>query len=1208
MAERLPNPLVSNPEVHRSDAPAEKPAEAKKPQGAAKPEGEQPARKEARRARGAREETKPEKPQKLEAEAKLLQAVQQNKDASWMTKEDTTLPENPIVRSVFEDIARAPRELVQNPDYLVSQGERLRAALSGDVPHEQQAEARVLLKQINSRIEEMVGVDMTDPSVRQSKDPEVAEKVRYVERAHQHLMAEESGMMSGRPGGGKPESEFKVYKSQDPGDSRGLNRELRERLQTIQDILEANPHRANDMSWLNDRISEVERLTRVPQEQRRKFLDRLYERVDFLDRNRIGMPRRVTHREEEQAALLNEQMLSAKKSLQTKIDQVTQTQPGPSVENEDLQRLYQTVDQGGLTADEIHQRSQELNDLLNQRRPDQTYVLQGTDREMASEVAHALVAKEHVLQFAEDIAPDASNEDVLRYFHHLKYSESDARWVLYTMGNSEQLFEAIQNTRGGYEEIERKIRGLFNKMFDDADANPAEAFENFFSVFYHKPVYDAFMNRLRSVWLETQNHPEFTIQKFEDGVRHEVQFSDEMRELYDRLKAEYSMREYTHNVYHILRARGELKNLAGYSNKLSAEDVDLVFLRDTQLQSAYRLFEKVITHELGWNEWEINPTWFQELEGKGDIIARRVEDLLGEEYKASNNGKGLEPWEINRAVSIARGSIFGVTAIGLDRLGEADPPRGRFGYVGYFGDRLLSYWNPMRHFFYRWWGDSHKFLRLLYTEIKYEGINFSKWNWDSLSRRAKGILPGWDRKDLLNWKNKYKDRVLTNTKQYDNEVKPLIQIANLAGVGGILTRASWRYRGMVDHLIQGRRLPDHNLDYAHFSAEDWIASFRNLRQAGSNFLYFWAEELEDNIKKKDGNLWNQINTMVRAAGEPDAIVTKGKVFEIIRDKNPLYFVNFDNKSLRDGFANTIRGRALHEMGGNWADKTKRDGDIDRLEYNVMKVADTIVRLRKTTWDDDVTREVTKFMSEQDLNDAHQYWEKLREVINSDDKRIIEDVNRRRVPYTIGSEDLDFRETRFTQGGQSMIARSLNDANLLAEKVVQPFFNFGYMLEQLGDTGDFKMFDDYLEGAKQAIDAVHGLDKFYEFSYRINVPILRYIQKSWWGRLPLGLGSLLHFSEKVSMSQVNQGLHAFVGDEQVLGARINQLVKKGFLPPHELDTDRPDITNKYHGDKLRAELGARPLQVLGDMSRSVIPLVLLFIALAASTKQVEEEEK
>ena len=93
-----------------------------------------------------------------------------------------------------------------------------------------------------------------------------------------------------------------------------------------------------------------------------------------------------------------------------------------------------------------------------------------------------------------------------------------------------------------------------------------------------------------------------------------------------------------------------------------------------------------------------------------------------------------------------------------------------------------------------------------------------------------------------------------------------------------------------------------------------------------------------------------------------------------------------------------------------------------------------------------------------------------------------------------------------------------------------------------------------------------------------------------------------------MSQVNQGLHAFVGDEQVLGARINQLVKKGFLPPHELDTDRPDITNKYHGDKLRAELGARPLQVLGDMSRSVIPLVLLFIALAASTKQVEEEEK
>ena len=335
MAERLPNPLVSNPEVHRSDAPAEKPAEAKKPQGAAKPEGEQPARKEARRARGAREETKPEKPQKLEAEAKLLQAVQQNKDASWMTKEDTTLPENPIVRSVFEDIARAPRELVQNPDYLVSQGERLRAALSGDVPHEQQAEARVLLKQINSRIEEMVGVDMTDPSVRQSKDPEVAEKVRYVERAHQHLMAEESGMMSGRPGGGKPESEFKVYKSQDPGDSRGLNRELRERLQTIQDILEANPHRANDMSWLNDRISEVERLTRVPQEQRRKFLDRLYERVDFLDRNRIGMPRRVTHREEEQAALLNEQMLSAKKSLQTKIDQVTQTRPGPSVENED---------------------------------------------------------------------------------------------------------------------------------------------------------------------------------------------------------------------------------------------------------------------------------------------------------------------------------------------------------------------------------------------------------------------------------------------------------------------------------------------------------------------------------------------------------------------------------------------------------------------------------------------------------------------------------------------------------------------------------------------------------------------------------------------------------------------------------------------------------------------------------------------------------
>lgn len=1132
-----------------------------------------------------------------ETEAALPHVVWQDKDALWVVGGRDALPSNPIVRAVIEDIAQAPRSLLSDLDYLTHQGERLRAALDPSVPEEQQKEARALLRGIRERVAQVAGVDMADPLTRTSSNPEVARKVRRVEEALQRLMGVESGGMPPEVNG--VQSEFKLYDPQDPN-TKEFRRELQKRLKIIQGVLDVNPHRANDIGWLSERITEIENMRAIPAQQRRIILDRLYRRVDFLEQNRIGLPRKVTRGEEEEAALHREKMISAKKRLQEKIDRVTQAQPGAAaIEDEDLQRIYLTVDQSGLTADDVRQKLGELSDLLSQRKPDGSYRVQGSDREIASEISQVLTTKERLLKFAEDIIPNVSNEDLKRYFAHLNYSEHEANWVLYTMASPQQLLERISAAAGGYGEIERKIIGLFNRMFEDADANPAEAFENYFSVFYHKPVYDAFMNRLRRAWLEGLRHPEMIVQRVVDGRVHDIKLGEALRELYERLKAEFGIREYTHNVYHILRARGELKSLAGYSNKLSSEDVDLVFAQDTKLQSAYRLFEKVITHELGWNEWEIDPTWFQETVGKGDIISRRVEELLRAEYKHVNSGRGLDDWEISRAVSIARGSVFGITAIALDRLGEADPPRGRFGYVGYLGDRLLSLWNPTRHFYYRWWGETHKFVRLVYTEIKNRG------SWREV----------WDRKNLVRWMSKYKNQVLTNLRQYDDEIMPLIHISNLAGVGGILTRAGWRYRGMIDHLIQGPRLPDHNLNYEAFTVEDWINTYRNLRQAGSNFLYFWAEELDENIRKKNVGLWNRINQTVRAAGEPDAIVTKQKVFQCIRDKNPLYFVNFDNTPLRDengkyipnGFSQTIRGRALQAMGGGWSRKTARDEQVDQLEHNVMLVADSIVRLRKAFWDDEVTKEVSSFLSEQELTDARAYWHSLINVINSNNMAVIEDFARRRIPYTLGSEDMDFREVRFTQGGQSMVARSLNDANLLAEKVVQPLFNLHYMLEQLGSTGDFKAFDDYLEGAKQGIDAVHGLDKFYEFSYRVNILILRYIQKSWWGRLPLAIGTLAHLSERVSMSQVNQGLHAFVGDEQVLAARINQLVKKGFLPPHEKDPDRPGVVNKYHGDKLRSEVGARPGQVLWDASRSVVPLILFFISVAAATKQVEEEK-
>lgn len=1044
------------------------------------------------------------------------------------------------------------------------------------------------------------------------------------------------------------------------------DKDLSQVLGKIHDSLQVDPKNRNDVGWWADRKVEIEGLRTVKLDQRKEIINEIHKKIYWIRESRAHLPPTLHEKDFEEATRLQEEKVKARNELTAEKDRLAgdkNVKPHQLISDPVLRDLHDAVVDSGLSVDDLDRRIAETRELQKH--------LSGTDKQIAGLVERVLVSQRNQRFFAEQHRVDMTDGDIRYVFRYLPDFDlkTDVPFIMDTLGSPSQFISYLRSEPGGYEPVEGRIRELFNKIFREVDENPTNAFEDNYDIFRHKPVKDAFMGRLRRLSEQLENLPDRPEYYFETVthnpqiperfVREHRHIRDLVKDLHRQLKGEFEYREYVHNAFHAVRARVEFKAIAGFANKLTSEAIDLLLTRDVHVQSAVRLFYHVITNEFGFTEWEIDPQMFQTVAGKGEIISDRVAELMKLTFADVHGGRGLEPWEVKRAVSLARGTTFGVTTVALDLFGEASPPRGRIAWAGYIGDRFLYLWNIGTHFWKRWFNKFNKYNKAFYIPIR-EG----------------GTLTGWDPQQAKDFETKFEFHRKTNLRQidrkrnkakYDAAVQPFIHITNLFDIAGAFGRGGWRHRDAIDHLIVGPRLGEVDLDLARFSLDDWFTTKQNLDRAGLNFLYMWAtEELNPAARKALEAKIKVLTPEERAQWAArleksdvtvnDFWVTAEDVFRKYRDKDILFFVTHDNRPftyyegndathfIPGAFGNTMFGKALNlakqQLRGEWTNLSHvldkafvpKSGDmrevrdhvpnILRVENDISVLSNLVIHMRADRFDDpsvladfkqkllfslskemagkNLTIQEIQSMAEDRLQNAKTVWEALQSVVN---EYVITEFSDRLFPYGLGESTVDFRELIWTKTGQSTVARAFGDANKMLEDVVIPLLGLDELLSHLAATGNWEEIDKYLVQARKAIKEVNGLAPFYKFSYRLNTIFIRYLQKAWWGRLPAGLGSFLGLSKNVSLSHQNQGFLAKDMDEQKITARIQHLVT------HDLLDENDPKTAPYFAKTLRAEVGGRYWQAGFDIARSVIPAIIglgIVAGLGLGKKDTEEK--
>lgn len=1177
--------------------------------------------------------------------------------------------DNPLVADVANEILNAAPELQNDPNYLIMKGIEVSRGRGG-MTTKAYAEKKQMLQKIADKVSDLAS--------------DLGQAEAYEGIVQKHLLEGAGGGGAGDGGGKEPPidapseppedsdrrqrsevPEFKlIEKPEDLASLKGKELDdLRETLEGMNRVFETDVLKKSDTRWIQKQIEELDKFVAKSREHYRSaqpFIEKLEDHLGFLQETNAELFGKVGDWEKAKAkaASLQQQLNEARHKLVESVGFPEGDEQNfrelSKISNSELRLLLSQASVSWNSTGTLGTIQDGLRSLLDKSH------LSGEDVAIAGNLSEYLSTKMQLMSYVESIYPNAHERDLQRFFYGIDYTREDVNFIFNQMSRAigtdknPGLFQFLGVTNGRFDakrwsEFSREVDRTFNFMFKQVNETPSEAWEEWFTLFYHKPVYQAFANRLSRLREDLREINKIspdqipTCRILINGKEQDVKLNVLVENLHHTIRAQYNVQEYTHNAFYILKARLDLKALSGFANKLSSDEIDLVFA-NSRVQVAYGFFEQILRHELGWNQQMVDQTWFQiqvdamNKKGYSEKISDRVETLLDHHFP------DLEEWEKLKVISIARGAVFGVSAEGLTLLGEADPPRDIWRIRGYFADRILYVLNPTRHFYNRWWiRKASEEVPLLYTEV-----------------RKGGTMEGWDPSQLDANMKRYGHERLTNLRQYKNTVRPFIHLSNVFQIGSLGSRDGWRDTSLATKIFeQLPRDPDTDwVDYKKLTLNDHlIPTKEKLEKAGINFVFDWAKELEGKIPEH----------ILEKAG-----LTKRQVLEALLKKDPLFFIDKDStlwnpKNFRSednpgglGFRDTIRGKALLKLGKEWegpvntlvdpigsnteslVNKLRDDMGLDRFEEILMEATAVMRGLREPEWNARVTQELAKSVRPAELKLAFGYYKAIQDVVlndttmvtyknqpatrdkgkksieklqetgkvskdlafeeRTDSMTFIEEFAMRDYPNGIGDTTMNWNDVRLAEAGQDVVARNFDDWNKIGEEVIGPALYFDNQLRQMNEKKDFTSLDEYFHKARAGVEYVNGKkDAFYEWSYLLNLMKLRYPQKAWWARLPVGIGTAAGFlSPKLTgkfaafSQKLTESTLTWATDEQRTWMEIHRLVDMGMLSPE-------------YGEMLREEVGGRTKQMVFDVIRSYAPWVLGLAAVAGVIKGTKDQE-
>lgn len=785
---------------------------------------------------------------------------------------------------------------------------------------------------------------------------------------------------------------------------------------------------------------------------------------------------------------------------------------------------------------------------------------------------------------------------------------------------------------GNYKLFKMNVRKVFDHLFDAAALKRLEEFDKTQDMMVHRPIENKIYSslqtlaryfsdpthnvvvgevvkydysnalidpRTRAPILDAHGNP-VVIGPNRVHTDLNVELGEAIGLFSSRLNKEADLRAYNHDIGVVLGKKLSVEQLAGFAQRLDAGQVDVLFLEDELLQTAYRFYIQELKKMSADNFWMMGTTWLSEdPQGKVEIeenVKNTLRQLDASLLERDPTRLALTDRDLNRIISMASGMAFGITGEGFDILAQNQPPNrdGHRGFAGYFADNILPYWN-IQHNFQRWGVPNH-IPELMYIKIMKGGQMGKTWNYNQLKtamEHDRNLL-----KTGLTWSL--------------SGGPPMIDVASrMFGVKGLLGRGGWRILALTSHHLvakddgHGNPLPimtePYNPAWNSEEAEkwsidkliaqniDWDKSFKNLEKAGVGVMFsYWIDKRVAAESHGHGHGHGH-------GDDPLKVRYYKEYLEKTRTRNPLIFLRYD---LSQRFQDSLRYKALRHMPAEFV--RGRDnyesikGKIDNIERDLYLVVDQITRdeqwsVRPTDWN--VIKDVDPVKQAQRRDLAQKYWEALQTEISGRGHGTIDEIYDKFFKedaryYFFGSEDINFQELAFREGGFDILKRAYGDVNALS-KGVEAFFKYPDVLKAAASGRDYGKIIEAIHEICHPIEGIHGTETAEQMTYYLVTMAARFFGKNTIARLPFGIGTMIGWFGKDSLSEAVFGKNAWSWDENKTAEFIQSVASHTGLIPEK-------GSHWFNQKNLAAEVGARNWQAVYDILRSALPLIFFII--------------
>lgn len=710
----------------------------------------------------------------------------------------------------------------------------------------------------------------------------------------------------------------------------------------------------------------------------------------------------------------------------------------------------------------------------------------------------------------------------------------------------------------------KDIEKLFNRMFDRVDSRPQVDFQK---------AFDSAGTFEFNEFMKTLNEEITRNNNIGNTERAAI-----LRRIQQQFTNEREAREIIHNAYFGVLSGADTEGMAKYIDTFLSGWADLAFSKEgvTQAMHFYEQALLIVREKAGGylKPKEVVGIMKKNEEGEVNILVKKYlneaneKKMLGKD--ASGNPMKLEPWQIDRALSFARGMSI-ITGRTIEIAASSILPPGPTAFTDQYAQRIIAELAPFRH--------SYKF---------FVGSKFSRILAYVMDRGRKP----WDPKEIQEFDNLKR---LKNIEQFDvlNGLVPdgqerFYSVLNPFEIGGILSRTGWRITGagvtIIDDLVrEAGKIKDKDGKEVWNEGEAWIGTGVQIERKRGHFVK--KEKSDDSIQAaEDTTKAEEARKHISAQLEKIGQRTPLRLFLNIRsvqDKVLEQIAKENSTTLKE--LREIMAKPREE----WkTDEEKRIGGVvDKLQTKM----DELVLLQEKA--NQNKQPLDNFIGEAS-EDTQEFVRKIRDIWkNGEKEEFLKTLQKKewKLPYTFGTDDVPYNEYDFEVTGQRSVARRWGDM-ASAAKASKAFSELLTGMEHFKEQGQI------LEAMRKVYEGVKGYneDDARKFTLKLAEGIIKFYGKGWQHRLPFGIGSVIGMATgKSSYAQIAYGRGAMAWDEIQVNEFTRLLRDNGML-----------TIEQQH--ELQKRAGGGKKEIAYGLVRTIVPLIGLAIIWYILSKAKDEK--